>query len=129
MDTITKENKKILIVEDDDILANMYETRFAKEGFIVEKAIDGVMALEKINHSLFDIILLDLMLPKIDGFEVLQKLKNTDSPNKNTKIIILTNLGQKGDIERAKILGITDYVVKADITPNKLVQKVLDYLK
>jgi CheY-like chemotaxis protein len=129
MDTNTNENKKILIVEDDDILANMYETRFAKEGFMVEKAIDGVMALEKINHSLFDIILLDLMLPKIDGFEVLQKLKNTENSNKNTKVIILTNLGQKGDIERAKILGITEYIVKADTTPNQLAQKVLDYLK
>jgi len=129
METNINESKKILIIEDDDILANMYETRFAKEGFKVDKAIDGVIALEKLKLNTYNIILLDLMLPKIDGFEILQKLKNTDGPNKNTKVIILTNLGQKGDIERAKILGITDYVVKADITPNQLIQKVLNYLK
>lgn len=117
----------ILIVEDEKMLAEMYATKFEMEGFIVDKAFDGVNGLEKARKVKPKIILLDIIMPKLDGFAVLKELR-ADDDFKKTPIVLLTNLGQEDDIEKGKKLGATDYFVKANHTPTDVVQKVRDIL-
>ncbi len=116
--------KTILIVDDDEFLLDMYAVKFREFGFSVEISFSGQEALDKIRGGLSpDIILLDVIMPNMDGFEFLQMVKK-GSLLKNTKIIILTNLGQKEDIKKGMELGADDYVVKAYFTPSEIVQKV-----
>lgn len=116
--------KSILIVDDDEFLLDMYATKFRELGFSIEISFSGQDALDKIRGGLNpDIILLDIIMPNMDGFEFLQRVKK-DSLIKGTKIIILTNLGQKEDIKKGMDLGANDYVVKAYFTPSEIVKKV-----
>ncbi len=117
----------ILIVEDEKMLAEMYATKFEMEGFSVAKAFDGANGLKKAREVKPKIILLDIIMPKLDGFAVLKELR-ADADFKKTPIILLTNLGQEDDIEKGKKLGATDYFVKANHTPTDVVQKVRDIL-
>jgi len=113
----------ILLVEDDTFLANIYKTKFEMEGFKVSVAEDGeagFAAAGKINP---DIILLDILLPKMDGFAVLKKLKETDAV-KDIPVILLTNLGQKDDVEKGLESGAVDYLIKAHFKPSETVDKV-----
>lgn len=119
---------KILIVEDDPFLSEMYATKLAQEKFEIEFAKDGKEALTKTKEAKPDLILLDIVLPKMDGFEVLQKIKK-DPELKKIKIIALTNLGQKEEIERGYALGVDDYIVKAHFTPTEVIAKVKQVLK
>lgn len=114
---------KILIVEDDAFLAGIYANKFDKEGFNVQLAIDGEMGLKLAQTSHPDIMLLDILLPKLDGFEVLEKLK-ADNATQNIPVILLTNLGQKEDIDKGLKLGATDYLIKAHFMPAETVEKV-----
>ena len=114
---------KILIVEDDPFLAEMYSTKINQEGFEVESAGDGKEAVEKARSTNPDVILLDIVLPKMDGFEVLQKIKK-DPTLQHIKVIVLTNLGQKEEVEKGIELGADDYIVKAHFTPTEVVNKV-----
>ena len=117
------EKKKVLIVDDDEFLLEMYALKFKEEGFLVEIAETGRIALEKVQSVKPDVVLLDVVLPEMDGFSVLQKIhdeKKTDLP----LIIMLTNLSQKDDTERGMRLGADDYVVKAHFTPSEVVEKV-----
>lgn len=114
---------KVLIVEDEKMLADMYATKFAMENFEVEKAHDGAEGLEKAKAFKPDIILLDIIMPKIDGFAVLKELK-ADSMFAKTHIIMLTNLGQDDDVKKGKQLGADDYFVKSNHTPSDIVSKV-----
>lgn len=121
-DTNTKK-KVVLIVDDDQFLLEMYALKFKEEGFAVEIAETGRDALTKADEVKPDIILLDVVLPEMDGFAVLQKLregKKSDPP----LIVMLTNLSQKDDAERGLRLGVDDYVVKAHFTPSEVVEKV-----
>jgi DNA-binding response OmpR family regulator len=124
-----KHSKKILVVEDDQLLLDLCCKKLQKEGFDVDIAIDGNTALEKIISNKPDLILLDLVLPGIDGFEILKKVRE-DSNDKIKKIpiIILSNLGQESDIEKGKKLGATDYFIKASVTTEEIVRKVKDLL-
>lgn len=120
---------KILLVEDDETLLEMYHTRLAIDGFEISLAINGEEALkilEKIEH---DLILLDLMLPRVDGFTVLEKLRTSKWTNKNKPVIIFTVLAQPHDIEKAHSLGASDYIIKGAISPNEVVAKIREYLK
>lgn len=123
-DTNTNTKKKVvLIVDDDQFLLEMYALKFKEEGFAVEIAETGRDALMKADEVKPDIILLDVVLPEMDGFAVLQKLregKKSDLP----LIVMLTNLSQKDDTERGLRLGVDDYVVKAHFTPSEVVEKV-----
>lgn len=121
------EPKKILLVEDDDNLATVYLTRFQTEGFNVQREPDGEHALATAITYKPDLILLDLMMPKISGFDVLDILRNTPE-TAQTKIIILTARGQEADKERAKSLGANDYLVKSQVTIADVVAKVKQYL-
>ena len=115
--------KKIVIVEDDTFLAGMYSTRLATEGYDVKMASDGQIGVDMVTKELPDIILLDIILPELDGFSVLQKIK-ADGATKNIPVILLTNLGQKADVERGLELGASDYLIKAHFTPSEVVAKI-----
>jgi DNA-binding response OmpR family regulator len=118
---------KILIVDDDPFILDMYILKFKEKGFEVDTARDGKTALEKINSFNPDVLLLDLVLPMLDGFEVLEELKKRGSVPR-AKTIILTNLGQKEDVERGMNLGAHDYIIKAHFTPSEVVEKVKSVL-
>jgi len=120
--------QKILIVEDDKFLRELIARKLIQENFEVIEAIDGEEGLEKAKETKPNLILLDLILPGVDGFEVLTKLKE-DPVLTVIPVIILSNLGQREDIERGLRLGAVDYLVKAHFTPNEIIEKVRINLK
>ena len=120
--------KKILIIEDDPFLSEMYLAKLSQSGFKTEIAADGKKGMEKIKTSRPDLILLDIVLPKIDGFEILKKIKK-DSKLKKIPVILLTNLGQKNEVEKGLNLGADEYIIKAHFTPTAVVAKVKEILK
>ncbi len=120
--------QKILIVEDDPFLFDMYSIKFKEVGFDVSVAQDGEMALVKAKEELPDVILLDIVLPKKDGFEVLKSLKS-DSQTAGIPVVMLTNLGLEGDVKRGLELGAQSYIIKAHFTPTEVVAKVKEILK
>lgn len=120
-----KKEKKItiLIVEDDVFLADLYKTKFNLEGFNVLTGYDGEKGLDLAKKNNPDIILLDLVLPKIGGFAVLEKLKE-DSKLQDIPVILLTNLSQKADVDRGLAMGAKDYLIKAHFMPSEVVAKI-----
>lgn len=123
-----EEKKKILIVEDDKFLRELVAKKLTAEGFDVQEAIDGESGVKKAKEIRPDIILLDLILPGIDGFEVLSRIKE-DPATEMIPVIILSNLGQKEDIERGLKLGASDFLVKAKFTPSEIIEKIKNLLK
>jgi len=119
---------KILIIEDDSFLSEMYSEKLIQEGFETEIAFDGEQGLKKIEKVKPDLVLLDIVLPKMDGFEVLKKVKENDEL-KNIPVILLTNLGQKNEVEKGLSLGADEYIIKAHFTPTAVVSKVKEILK
>ncbi len=119
---------QILLVEDDNFLANIYKTKFEMEGFKVMVAENGELGLKEAKKKKPDLILLDILLPKMDGFTVLEHLKE-DEELKDTPVILLTNLGQKDDVEKGLELGAADYLIKAHFKPSETVDKVKKVLK
>ncbi len=114
--------KKVLIIEDDLVLSDMYKLKLEKEGFEVKQAIDGfegIVVLENFNP---DVILLDIMMPSMDGFETLSTIKNQTSSL--SKIIMFTNVIDKEKIEEAKKNWADDYVIKSDTNPSDIVKKI-----
>lgn len=105
------------------MLANMYEVKFKNEGYDLIKAMDGSQGLEMAKANNPDFILLDIIMPKMDGFSVLKALKE-DASTKNAPVMLLTNLGQDEDVQRGKQLGAVGYLVKANITPSEVVAAV-----
>lgn len=114
---------KILLVEDDSFLLSMYSTKFELENFEVVIAEDGEKGWKLAQKEAPDIILLDIKLPKMDGFEVLKKIKNTDD-TANIPVILLTNLSQKEDKDKGLEMGADDYLVKAHYMPSEVVGKI-----
>lgn len=127
VDSQYEKQKKILLVEDDDALANVYVSRLSAEGFEVRRAPDGEQALSAAIEFRPDIILLDVMMPKVSGFEVLDILRNTPQIG-NTKVIVLTALSQEGDRQRAQDLGADDYLVKSQVVIADVVERVKFHL-
>lgn len=124
---MTDNNIKVLIIEDEEMLVNMYISKFEKEGFKIEKALNGTDGIAKAKDFKPEIILLDIIMPEMDGFMVLKQLKS-DSATKNARVIMLTNLGQDEDVEKGKKLGAEDYLVKANLTPGQVVDKVKELM-
>lgn len=122
-----KNNIHVLLVEDDSFLANIYKTKFEMEGFKVTTAENGEMGLEEAEKKTPDIILLDILLPKLDGFAVLEKLK-ANHDLQAVPVILLTNLGQKDDVEKGLEMGAKDYLIKAHFKPSEVVAKVREVL-
>jgi DNA-binding response OmpR family regulator len=120
--------KKILVVEDDRFLRELVKRKLIGENFEVGEAVDGEEALRKAKEEKPDLILLDLILPSIDGFEVLARIKE-DPSLASIPVIILSNLGQREEIEKGLKLGAIDYLVKAHFTPGEIIEKVKNILK
>ena len=113
----------ILIIEDDKFLRELIARKLVSEKFEVVTAVDGETGLKKAKQTKPDLILLDLILPGIDGFEVLAKLK-ADKDLSDAPVIILSNLGQQEDVDKGLEIGAVDYLIKAHFTPNEIVDKI-----
>jgi len=114
---------KILIIEDDKFLRELIAKKLLKEGFEIEEAIDGEEGLRKIKEAKPDLVLLDLILPGIDGFEVLKNIKE-DPKLSLIPVVILSNLGQRDEVEKGLSLGAVDFLVKAHFTPEEIIEKI-----
>ena len=123
----THGTKKILLVEDDDALASVYITRLEAEGFNTKRVPNGEDALAAAIEYKPDLILLDVMMPKVSGFDVLDILRNTPE-TANLKVIILTALSQDSDKERAESLGVDDYLVKSQVVIADVVERIKNHL-
>ncbi len=118
-----KKNITILLIEDDSFLISMYSTKFEIEGFNVISANNGENGLVVANKNKVDIILLDILMPKMNGFEVLENLKKQQK-TAEIPVILLTNLNQKDEIDKGLALGADDYLVKAHFMPSEVVDKI-----
>lgn len=114
---------KLLVAEDDKFLQKILVTKFTKEGFDVRAASDGEEAMKALLAEVPAFMLLDLILPKMNGFEVLAEIR-TNQKMKDLPVFILSNLSQEEDVKRAKELGALDFLVKADNSINQVVEKV-----
>lgn len=119
--------KRILLVEDDDALASVYIVRLQAEGFDTKRVANGEDALATAVSYKPDLVLLDVMMPKVSGFDVLDILRNTPE-TANLKIIILTALSQESDKERAKALGVDDYLVKSQVVVSDVIDRIKHHL-
>ena len=120
--------KTILIIEDDKFLRELIAQKLIKEGYRASEAVEGEEGLKKIQEEKPDLVLLDLILPGIDGFEVLSRMK-ADPNLAQIPVVILSNLGQKEEIERGLKLGAIDFMIKAHFTPREIIEKVNSVLK
>lgn len=120
--------KSILLVEDDQFLIEIYTTKFKQAGFSIRKVGDGDECLRKLKEEIPDLLLLDIVLPSLNGWEILRKIKE-DAHLKNIKVVVLSNLGEKQEIEKGIKLGATRYLVKAHYTPSEVVEEVKKILK
>ena len=127
MDELNKKPKKILLVEDDDSLASVYLTRFEAEGFTVKRVPNGEDALAATLEYHPDLILLDVMMPRVSGFDVLDILRNTPE-TANVQVVMLTALSQESDKQRAIDLGVDDYLVKSQVVIADVVDRVKHHL-
>lgn len=118
---------KLMIVEDDTFLSKMYDKKFKNAGFEVELAHDGMEALAKVKGFKPDIILMDILMPKLNGIETLDKLK-ADPETKHIPVIMSTNLSTADDSEATLKKGAIKYIVKSDVTPSEIVKIVQEAL-
>lgn len=119
--------KRILLVEDDDALANVYLTRLQAEGFDVRRVSNGEEALAAAINYHPDLVLLDVMMPKVSGFDVLDILRNTPE-TANLKVVMLTALSQESDKQRAESLGVDDYLVKSQVVIADVIERIKHHL-
>lgn len=120
--------KKILLVEDDPFVSDIYNTKFREEGFEIEVAADGQDCLNKLEDKKPDLLVLDIVLPKIDGWEILKKIKDNENL-KDLKVVILSNISQKEDVEKGLNFGAIEYFIKAHYTPTEICEKIKKILK
>lgn len=119
--------RKILIAEDDFFIRDIYGKVFSLSGYDVQVAVDGMDALEKIKAQQYEMILLDIMMPRMTGIDVLKNVRALSTPTKNTPIFIITNLGQQNVIEEAFKLGMDGYILKSQVTPQQIVEEINNY--
>ncbi len=119
--------RKILITEDDFFIRDIYSKVFSLSGYEVQVAVDGLEALEKIKTQPFDMILLDIMMPRMTGIDVLKNVRALETPAKNTPIFIITNLGQQNVIEEAFKLGMDGYIMKSQVSPQQIVDEINNF--
>ncbi len=120
-------SKTILIVEDDENLGSVYEARLQAEGFTTKRVANGEEAIAAATQALPDLILLDVMMPKVSGFDVLDILRSTPE-TATVKVIMLTALSQDSDKERARQLGVDDYLIKSQVVIAEVVEKIKQHL-
>ena len=122
------QTKKILLVEDEDFIRELYVRQLTKAGFTVKNAVDGVTGLNMLKTEPFDLLLLDIMLPGMNGLQLLREFK-TQNPNSKMITILLTNLGQEAVIKEGFELGAQAYLIKASYTPDQVVNEVKNALQ
>ena len=120
--------KSILLVEDDPFLIEIYSTKLKGSGFEVEVASDGGQCLSKIKEKKFDLIILDIVLPQMDGWEILKQIKEIKEM-KDLPVIILSNLSQRAEVEKGLKMGAIKYLIKAHYTPSEVVEEIKKILK
>ena len=120
--------KTILVIEDDKFLRELISRKLIGEGFDVLEAVDGEEGIKKIKEGKPDLVLLDLILPSIDGFEILTRVRD-DPEVSSIPVIILSNLGQREEVEKGLKLGAIDYLIKAHFTPGEIIEKIKNVLK
>lgn len=120
--------KKIILVEDDVFLIDIYTTKLKEAGFLVEVVENGEKVLSKAKEVKPDLLLLDIVLPHVDGWQILKELKS-DKELKKIKVVILSNLGQKEEVAKGVKLGAEKYLIKAHYTPSEIVEEVKKLLK
>lgn len=123
------QNKKILIIEDDQFLREFYQELLAEEGYMIDVAADGEEGLNKIRLGGFNLILLDIMLPKKDGIQILKELKLEGPKSTNGPIVCLTNLGQDSVIKQCFELGAEGYLIKSALDPDQVLEEIKSYLQ
>lgn len=126
---IESNKKKVLIVEDDNDISEMYRIRITASGFLVETAANGQIGIEKMKKIQPDLVLLDIVMPKKDGFDLLEEVKQASEKDdiKKIPIIVLSNLASPIDIMEGKRLGAQDWWIKAFNTPSQISQKVTEF--
>lgn len=120
--------KKILLIEDDPFLSEIYMAKFEEAGFEMSLAQDGSLGLQKVKDEHPDLLILDIVMPNIDGFELLRIVKD-ERETKDIPVVILSNLGEQEDVEKGLGLGASAYIIKAHYTPTEVVAKVKAILK
>jgi DNA-binding response OmpR family regulator len=120
--------KKILLVEDDEFLRTLYLDLLSQKKYQVDSAEEGQTAYQKISKGIYDLILLDIILPKIDGIQIVEKLQKENPKSLKQKIIFLTNLDKNEMIQKVTQLGFS-YIIKSDLNPEEFCQKVASMLK
>ena len=123
-----REVEKILVIEDDQFLRELYEELLKGEGYSVELAEDGEKGLSKFLEGGYSLVLLDIMLPKIDGLEILRKAKDSKPKKENGPVVLLTNLGQDSIIKEGFSLGVSGYLVKSAMNPDQVLKEVKVFL-
>lgn len=125
----TEKNKgKILMVEDDMFLLKLYGDQFSRAGFEFSVASNGVEGMHKVEQNRPDLILLDLMLPRKNGFEMLEELQKSKD-TRDIPVIVITNLGQESDIKEARNLGVKDYLIKTEVRVSDVLEKIKKQLQ
>lgn len=120
--------KKILIAEDDYFIRDAYKEIFQGNDYEVATATDGADALIKLESQLFDMILLDIMMPKMSGIDVLTQTRQLGTYNKNTPVFFITNVGEQNIIEQAFKIGMDGYIIKSQFTPQQIVDEINKFL-
>lgn len=120
--------KKVLVIEDDAFLRDLYLEVLKAENYTVDTAIDGEEGLQKMTSGGYDLVLLDIMLPKLDGLSILKKLKDSPSAIPNKVVVVLSNLGQDSAIADAISLGAKGYMIKSDYTPDQALKQFKTYM-
>lgn len=119
----TENKQTIMIIEDDSFVMDIYKTKLSQDGFSVVEAENGTEALKKLKNIKPDLILLDIIMPYMDGLEVLKKIKESEE-TKNIPVILLTNLSQKEEVNKGMELGARDYLIKSHFTPSEVLEKI-----
>src|ERR1700733_494939 len=119
--------RKLLIAEDDFFIRDIYSKVFSLSGYDVQVAVDGMDAFEKIKAQQYDMILLDIMMPRMTGIDVLKNVRSLSIPQKSTPIFIITNLGQQNVIEEAFKLGMDGYILKSQVSPQQIVDEINNF--
>lgn len=119
---------KILLIEDEPFVREMYHDEFTKDGFIIDSFATGKEGLAALSKNQYDLLLLDIMLPDTNGLEVLKQIKQNPA-TKNTKVILLTNLGQEEIVKQGFNLGADKYLIKMSYNPDQIIQEVKSFLE
>lgn len=125
---VDKRTEKILVIEDDQFLRELYDELLKEEGYEVDLAEDGEIGLNKFTQGGYDLVLLDIMLPKVDGLEILRRSKDKKPKKENGPVVLLTNLGQDSIIKEGFALGASGYLVKSAMNPDQVLNEIKVFL-